>query len=222
MYKLLILASASPRRRELLTQIGADFIVFPARGEEVITKKEPREVVCELALSKACEVADAIARGEGPKAVEESIAGRLKGARDQIAAGEYLVLGADTVVVYEGRILGKPVDETDAVRMLTSLEGKTHHVYTGVALIDVEGEKREICQFFQETQVEMYPLSPQEILDYVASGEPMDKAGAYGIQGRGTVLIKEIRGDYNNVVGLPVAEICQRLKQLGIEISAKA
>ncbi len=125
------------------------------------------------------------------------------------------------MVVCDGRILGKPRDEGDAVEMLTRLQGRTHQVFTGVALIDMPGDGQRVSRFYQETQVEMFPVSEAEILDYVKSGEPMDKAGAYGIQGRGVLLVREIRGDYSNVVGLPVAELYQRLGQLGIEISAK-
>lgn len=200
MYRKLILASASPRRRELLAQVGADFVVLPAQGEEIITKEQPQEVVMELALQKAMEVAYGIA-AEEPE--------------------ECLVLGADTVVVCDGDILGKPGDEAEAVEMLKRLRGRVHQVFTGVALIDVTREGQRVTQFYQETQVEMFPVSDAEILDYVKSGEPMDKAGAYGIQGRGILLVREIRGDYSNVVGLPVAELYQKLKELGIEISAK-
>ncbi|MCI8894016.1 MAG: septum formation inhibitor Maf [Lachnospiraceae bacterium] len=203
-HRKLILASASPRRRELLAQVGADFIVLPAAGEERITKEQPQEAVMELALQKAMEVAERIAKGEIPQ-----------------TGDGMLVLGADTVVVCDGRILGKPRDEGDAVEMLTRLQGRTHQVFTGVALIDMPGDGQRVSRFYQETQVEMFPVSEAEILDYVKSGEPMDKAGAYGIQGRGVLLVREIRGDYSNVVGLPVAELYQRLGQLGIEISAK-
>lgn len=197
MYRKLILASASPRRRELLAQVGADFVVIPANGEEIITKEQPQEVVMELALKKAEEVAE------------------------QITGVGYLVLGADTVVVCDGRILGKPKDEEDAVAMLSRLRGRVHQVYTGVALIDISKEGRSVSQFYQETQVEMFPVTDEEIYNYVKSGEPMDKAGAYGIQGKGILLVREIRGDYSNVVGLPVGELYQRLRQLGIEISVK-
>ncbi len=210
MYRQLILASASPRRRELLKQVGMEFLVLPAQGEEIITKVQPQEAVCELALHKAVEVAKRVSKGEWP------------GEKETAAPKEFLVLGADTVVAFEGKILGKPKCEAEAVEMLSSLSGRTHQVYTGVALIDVAREGWEVGQFCQETQVEMFPISEAEIRAYVESGEPMDKAGAYAIQGRGAVWIREIRGDYNNVVGLPVAEIYQWLKQLGIEISSKA
>lgn len=190
--KKLILASASPRRREILQQVGAVFEVIPAQGEEKMTKEAPQEAVMELALQKAREVADA---RSDPKEV---------------------VLGADTVVAFEGKILGKPKDETDAARMLAMLSGNTHSVFTGVAIIVKESGR--ILNFYEETEVTMYPMSPKEIQAYVNTGEPMDKAGAYGIQGRCAVHIEKIRGDYQNVVGLPVAKIYQKMRQIGIEI----
>lgn len=244
--KKLILASSSPRRRELLGQIGAEFWILPARGEERVTKERPEEAVMELALQKAQEVADRIAAGErceqhmeqgkenrerrneqGERCEqhndrETESRGRHieqeKGCYEQHFE-EYLVLGADTVVVCDGMILGKPKDEADAARMLATLSGRTHQVFTGVAFVDVTKEGSRVCQFYQETQVEMYPLTQEEILAYVAGGEPMDKAGSYGAQGQGALLIREIRGDYFNVVGLPVGLIYRKLKEWGIEIS---
>ena len=124
-----------------------------------------------------------------------------------------LVIGADTIVVLEGKVLGKPVDEEDAKTMLASLSGRTHQVYTGVALFYVKKgtvEKRET--FHECTDVTMVSMSEQEIADYVASGDPLDKAGAYGIQGKFAAYIKGIEGDYNNVVGLPVARLVHELK----------
>ena len=162
-----ILASASPRRKELLEQIGVKFDILPATGEEVITKELPGEEVMELAKQKAEEVA-------------------------KTAGADALVLGADTVVAYEGKILGKPKDEADALRMLTMLSGKEHEVYTGVALIDNRDQSME--NFFERTKVTMYPVSEEEIRDYIAGGEPMDKAGAYAIQGLGAKFIQKNRG----------------------------
>lgn len=184
--KRIILASQSPRRRELLTQIGLKFEVIPSTVEEVITSINPVEVVQELAQQKARDVA----AKETPK---ESL----------------LVIGADTIVVYEGKILGKPGDKEDAVRMLTMLQGKEHSVYTGVALLSGEQE----IVFAEETRVQMCPMTPEEIAWYVNTGEPMDKAGAYGIQGLCARFVRQIQGDYNNVVGLPVGRIYQELKK---------
>ena len=189
-----ILASASPRRKELLERIGVKFDILPATGEEVITKELPGEVVMELAKQKAEEVA-------------------------KTAGADALVLGADTVVAYEGKILGKPKDEADALRMLTMLSGKEHEVYTGVALIDNRDQSME--NFFERTKVTMYPVSEEEIRDYIAGGEPMDKAGAYAIQGLGAKFIQKIEGDYNNVVGLPIGRIYQEIKRKSIEIPTR-
>ncbi len=187
--KRIILASQSPRRRELLTQIGLKFEVIPSTVEEVITSANPVEVVQELAQQKARDVAE--------------VAGR------EMAKDSLLVIGADTIVVYEGKILGKPEDKEDAVRMITMLQGKEHSVYTGVALLSGEQE----IVFAEETRVQMCPMTPEEILWYVNTGEPMDKAGAYGIQGLCARFIRQIQGDYNNVVGLPVGRIYQELKK---------
>ena len=200
----MILASASPRRKELLEQIGMEFTICPAKGEEIITKTVPHEVVEELARQKAEEVA------AGILAYNEAHP-------DLVTPQDCLVIGADTVVAYAGRILGKPKDEDDAAGMLGMLQGHTHHVYTGVALVfvDVSGRVGERI-FHEETEVTMYPMSQKEISDYIATGEPMDKAGAYGIQGRCAMHIQKIAGDYNNVVGLPVARLYQELKSLGL------
>lgn len=202
----MILASASPRRKELLEQIGAEFVICPAKGEEVITETDPSAVVMELSRQKAEEVA------YGVLIYNEQHA-------DLATPQDILVIGADTVVAYENQILGKPKDEEDARRMLTMLSGKTHSVYTGVTFvfIDKEGRTGEHC-FFEKTDVCMYPLKEEEVDRYIQSGDPMDKAGSYGIQGRFAIHIKEIRGDYNNVVGLPVARLYQELQKLGVSI----
>lgn len=191
----IILASASPRRRELLHKMGVEFTVIPAVGEERITKTEPGEVVQELALQKAAQVA------EGWQ--------------------EALVIGSDTVVVREGRILGKPKDEEEAKEMLRAISGGTHQVYTGVAVIEKDREKESIHVFYEAADVHVYPLSEEEISAYVATGEPMDKAGAYGIQGKFGVFVKGISGDYNTIVGFPVARFYQEMKILGIDLYGK-
>ena len=202
----MIVASASPRRKELLEQIGAEFVICPAKGEEVITETDPSAVVMELSRQKAEEVA------YGVLIYNEQHA-------DLTTPQDISVIGVDTVVAYENQILGKPKDEEDARRMLTMLSGKTHSVYTGVTFvfIDKEGRTGEHC-FFEKTDVCMYPLKEEEIDRYIQSGDPMDKAGSYGIQGRFAIHIKEIRGDYNNVVGLPVARLYQELQKLGVSI----
>lgn len=202
----IILASQSPRRKELLEQIGLEFEICPAKGEEVITKSIPEEVVMELSKQKAEEVAALVSSfGENHKEIT--------------TPSDILVIGADTVVAYDGKILGKPVDEADAKRMLTMLAGNTHSVFTGVTLvlIDKSGRAGELV-FYEKTDVKMHPMTETEIDRYIATGEPMDKAGSYGIQGKCAIYIEKIDGDYNNVVGLPITRIYQELKKIGIDI----
>ena len=202
----IILASASPRRKELLEQIGLSFEICPAKGEEIITKTLPEEVVQELSQQKAREVAAMLRQYAADH-------------EDLMTPQDILVIGADTVVAAEGKILGKPKDEEDAFRMLSMLSGKTHAVYTGVTFIflDKNGRAGEHT-FFEKTEVTMYPISEAEIRRYIATGDPMDKAGSYGIQGKCAIYIEKINGDYNNVVGLPIARIYQELQKLGIDI----
>ena len=188
----IILASASPRRKELLEQIGVRFEIRPSEGEENITLAAPEDVVKELAYQKAAEVA-------------------------ATAGEDAVVIGADTVVALDRQILGKPKDEQDACRMLRMLQGNTHAVYTGVCVIR-NGKTEARVSFYEKTTVTVYPMSQQEIQAYIASGEPVDKAGAYGIQGSFAAFIREIRGDYNNVVGLPVARLYQECKNAGIDL----
>mgnify|MGYP002601297702 CR=1 FL=1 len=190
-----ILASASPRRLDLLRQVGIEPEIEPSHVEEVITSTVPDQVVMELSRQKAEDIA-ALHTGE-----------------------DAVVIGADTVVAYDGKVLGKPKDEEDARRMLSMLSGKTHSVYTGVTFvfIDKDGRTGEHC-FYEKTDVSMYTLAEDEIDRYISSGDPMDKAGSYGIQGRFAIHIKGIQGDYNNVVGLPVARLYQELKKLGVDV----
>lgn len=192
----IILASASPRRRELLAQIGIPFRVCVSDCEEIITETLPERVVCELSQQKARDVWQKLKKEQG------SAAGEVK----------KLVIGADTVVAYDGRILGKPADAAQAGEMLTLLAGNTHQVYTGVTFCYQENGTEKLHTFYERTEVTVYPMSREEITAYVETGEPMDKAGAYGIQGRFAAYVKEIRGDYNNVVGLPVGRLYQELK----------
>lgn len=178
----IILASASPRRRELMELAGYSFDVVCADIIETVPENaSPDEVVMSLALQKARAVADS-----HPNSV---------------------VVGSDTVVALDGKILGKPHSTEEACEMLRALSGRTHKVYTGVAIIC--GNK--VKNFFDETDVEFYPLDEDEIKEYVATGEPMDKAGAYGIQGKGSVLVKRINGDFFNVMGLPIAKVYREM-----------
>ena len=188
----IILASASPRRRELLEQGGIPFTVIPSQAEEKITTEQPGQAVEELSYLKCSDI------------YEKSL-------------GDVLVIGADTAVASEGKILGKPSSQKDAVKMLQSLQGREHEVYTGVTIMAREGNENRKKTFHEKTKVVFYPMSEDEIRSYVNTGEPMDKAGAYGIQGKSAVFIKEISGDYNNVVGLPLARLYQELKNMGIE-----
>ena len=202
----IILASASPRRKELLEQIGIEFEICPAKGEEVITATKPSEVVKELSAQKAKEIASAIVSyDEAHKKVTTPT--------------DIMVIGADTVVAFGNKILGKPKDEDDAKNTLKMLSGNTHSVYTGVSvvLIDKSG-KAGMHTFFEKTDVTMYDMSETEIDRYVATGESMDKAGSYGIQGKCAIYIKEICGDYNNVVGLPVSRLYKELLSIGIDL----
>ena len=210
----LVLASASPRRRELLSQIGLEFTVMPSTKEENAKTTEAGALVQELSRQKAVDIWEQLSGGQGqnPDADQEQIAEEtqepnLNGKRQP----ELLVISADTVVCCEGKILGKPHSREAAAEMLTALQGRSHEVYTGVTLYS----QSETVTFFECTQVEFYPMTEVEISEYIDSKEPMDKAGAYGIQGLGARFVKGIRGDYNNVVGLPVGRLYQELKSRG-------
>lgn len=185
----LILASQSPRRKELLGQLGYPFTVCPAQGEEVMDTSVPPDVlVGELASQKALEV-----MYEHRNAV---------------------VIGADTVVVVDNTLLGKPKDKEEAIAMVTLLQGNTHTVYTGVCVVE---ECRQAL-FTEKTEVTMRALTPEQVRAYVAQGESMDKAGGYGIQGLGAWLVEEIKGDYFNVMGLPLCALGKILPDFGIEL----
>ena len=210
----LVLASASPRRRELLSQIGLEFTVMPSTKEENAKTTEAGALVQELSRQKAVDIWEQLSgrQGQNPDADQEQISEdtqepNLNGKRQP----ELLVIGADTVVCCEGKILGKPHSREAAAEMLTALQGRSHEVYTGVTLYS----QSETVTFFECTQVEFYPMTEVEISEYIDSKEPMDKAGAYGIQGLGARFVKGIRGDYNNVVGLPVGRLYQELKSHG-------
>ena len=184
----LILASASPRRKELLAKTGFSFDIIPAKGEETITKTIPAEVVMELSQQKAREIAE--------QQTEDCI-----------------IIGADTIVAKGDTIMGKPKDAADAYRMLEMISDDCHQVYTGVTIIRT-GKQMESITFAEKTDVYLYPISEKDIHDYIESGDPMDKAGAYGIQGDFAIHVKGIEGDYYNVVGLPIGRVYQELKKL--------
>lgn len=195
MYKF-ILASKSPRRKEILNQVGVEFTVIPSDNKEVVRGRNPEEIVKDLAVKKALDVSY--------KMNEPAI-----------------IIAADTVVVHDGKILGKPADEADAKRMLRSLQSNTHKVYTGVAIvlkgIGEEDRGTKVIQFSEETKVSIGWMSEKQIESYVETKEPMDKAGAYAIQGKFAIYVKKIEGDFYNVVGFPVARFYQTLLSYGID-----
>lgn len=187
----IILASSSPRRKEIMELAGLEFEIDTSDTDETIDRiLSPSEYVEELSLRKAKAVAN---RHDND-----------------------IVIGADTIVSYQDQILGKPKDPDDAYAMLTMLSGKTHSVYTGVTIIfPVNGGSRHIETFHVKTDVTMYENDEKLLRAYADCGEPLDKAGAYAIQGKGAVLVKKIDGDYYNVMGLPIAELCRRLRITG-------
>lgn len=185
----IVLASGSPRRRELLETLGLEFSVVPAKGEEIAPEGAgPAETVMALSKAKAAEVAK--------------------------SRPESLVIAADTVVWAEGRILGKPKDGAEARAMLHMLSDNTHEVYTGVTLM--LGEKEAVGA--ECTKVFFRRLTDEEIDRYVSTGEPMDKAGAYGIQGRAALMVRRLEGDYFNVMGLPLCRLGQMLEEIGVHL----
>ena len=185
----IVLAYGSPRRRELLSMLEAEFEVIPAKGEE---KTEagltPAETVVSLAKAKAEEVA--------------------------FFCGDALVIAADTVVSIDGDILGKPASHEEAAEMLCRLSGRTHEVYTGLC---IRCGGKTLCGF-EETMVRFKALEPSEIESYAKTDEPMDKAGAYGIQGKAAVFVEGINGDFYNVMGLPLCRLDEMLKQMGVRL----
>ncbi len=195
----LVLASASPRRRELLAQAGYSFTVHPARiPEDALPGEDPIAYVVRLAREKA-------------EAVLKEIGDQRTGISGPRSSEGLVVLGADTTVVLDNRILGKPADGAEAARMLRLLSGRTHRVITGVAL--ATGSGSEVAA--EVTAVRFLTLSDGEIAQYVATGEPLDKAGAYAIQGRAARWIPRVEGCYFNVVGLPLALVATMLESIG-------
>lgn len=189
--KRIILASASPRRQALLRDLGVDYdVVVPAVDEDSVT-------------------------ADTPGALAEARA-RLKAEAAAATLADGLAIGADTIVVCNGEVLGKPKDETDAVHLLETLSGRTHVVITGVSVCEANGGRIVVDKC--ETEVTFRPLERAEIERYVATGEPMDKAGAYGIQGKGALLVQSIVGDYFNVVGLPLVLLDSMLRRFGVRL----
>ncbi|MTI58732.1 MAG: septum formation inhibitor Maf [Firmicutes bacterium] len=187
----IILASASPRRGELLNRLGFDFTIVPSKiDEDRFQGLAPAEMVEKLAANKARKVA--------------------------VLVEDTVVIAADTVVVLNDEVLGKPADEKEACAMLNKLQGEKHAVYTGIALYRTDDDK--LLLDYDRTDVYMSSMTEQEILSYVKTGEPMDKAGSYGIQGLGSIFIERIDGSYFTVMGLPVHKLALMLKEFGIAV----
>ncbi len=188
-----ILASASPRRSDLLNQVGIKFEVQVSDVQEKIIGNIPSDIVKNLAMQKAEDI------------FNKNI-------------GDVLVIGADTVVAKDNEIMGKPVDEKDAFDKIKMLQGDEHKVYTGVCVCYRLNGKENNISFYEESSVYMHKMSDEQILDYIETKEPMDKAGAYGIQGICAIYIEKINGDYNNIVGLPVSRLYQECLKIGIDL----
>ncbi len=200
----LVLASASPRRRELLQQIGADFIV---RVSDVIEDNAQVLLPSELVTLQAKQKAEAVA-------CEWFAVSPVSNTYD-------VVIGADTVVVLDGQVFGKPSNAEEAFRMLSALSGRSHQVITGVAVVTQQGighQDFRILTAVAVTTVTFRSLSANTIRAYIATGEPLDKAGAYAIQGRGSLLVEKIAGDYTNVVGLPLTTLATLLTKVGVNL----
>ena len=189
MEKRIILASASPRRRELLAQMGLSFEVMPSTKEEKMIEAEASKVVESLSAQKAEDIAQQI-------------------------NGDAMIIGSDTIVVCDGEIMGKPHSKEEAFSMISRLQGRKHQVYTGVTVIDRINGKEAKKTFAAQADVSVYPMTDAEIEAYIAKGESMDKAGAYGIQGAFGMFVKEIKGEYTTILGLPIAALYQTLKEL--------
>lgn len=190
--KKLILASASPRRKELLENLGYEFQIIPADIDETVNgSKSPEEIVKELALQKASHIANNI---------------------DYPA----VIIGSDTIVVIDNTILGKPENTEDAYKMLKLLSGRSHQVISGIAIIDTSNNNKIVES--ASSDVYFRPISEKEITDYISTKEPMDKAGAYAIQGLASTFIEKINGCYNNIVGLPLFKVTRALKEFDLDI----
>lgn len=195
----IILASNSPRRKELLERAGYTFTVMPSDCDEATDIRFPKDMVMELAGRKAENVYKKVCADRAGTEAE---------------AHPFIVIGPDTVVALNGRILGKPVDYDDAYNTLNSLSGQTHNVYTGVSIMYYDGEKCRTKTFYENTEVTFYPMTHEEITGYLATGDPFDKAGSYGIQTQGGLFVKGIKGSYDNVVGLPLSRLYHELNEM--------
>lgn len=195
-YSGLILASSSPRRLDLLRNLGVAFAVLPSNLEEIVDETlSPAELVVDLAVAKAQEVAERIRA---------------------FVCGDTVVLGADTLVVVDGTVIGKPASREEAVEMLSRLSGRCHEVYTGVALIRLPGG--QVSSAYEVSKVFMRKIDEAEIAAYVQSDEPMDKAGSYALQGAASAFVQRIDGCFTNIIGLPIPLVVRLLRDCGIAI----
>lgn len=198
----IVLASASPRRKELMELAGLEFEIWPSDKDEVVTASGPEEICRQLSRQKALDVAAQI------RTYNDSH-------KELTTETDILVIGADTIVAKDKEVLGKPKDEDDAVRMLKLLSGDVHSVFTGVSFVFMSKEGRVgEYTFCEETKVFFYPLSDEDISEYAASGDPLDKAGAYGIQSGAAVFVRSVEGDFYNVIGLPIGRILRELENI--------
>ncbi len=193
MYEV-ILASGSPRRKEILEQIGVSFRIVTSNKEEVMKDEDPAGLVKDLSKMKATDVAEGI-------------------------KNKSIIIGADTVVAHKDRVLGKPKSREDAIAMIESFQGDSHDVYTGVCIIIKDADSKEqIINFAEATKVKVCAMTRSQIEEYVDTKEPMDKAGAYAIQGKFAPYIAGIEGDYYNIVGFPICAVYQNLLKAGIDL----
>lgn len=201
----IILASGSPRRKEILTNLGVEFTVIPSNKEEKMSNDiYPGELVKQLSKMKGSDVAEKVA---------------ALPAEEAAAIGDhYIVIGADTVVAYDGKVLGKPKSRENAYEMIKAFSGDIHNVFSGVYIYIKNGDKTEEVNFSVNTEVSVYEMTDSEINAYLDTPEPYDKAGAYAIQGLFAPYIKGINGDYYNIVGFPIAQIVHELSARGIYI----
>ncbi len=189
----IILASSSVRRKEILEQVGIKCEVISSGISEEVEAEDPGTMVETLSSMKA-----------------ECVAEQIE--------GDFVIIAADTIVVQDGVVYGKPADEEEACQILGILQGARHEVFTGVTLISVTNGEGLIDSFHVKTIVDMMPMTAEQISAYVQTGEPMDKAGAYGIQGRGAAYIKDVAGDFYNVIGLPVSSVLSHLESMGVNL----
>ena len=202
----IVLASGSPRRRELMDLVHADYIVIPSDKEEDMSGHEPSTLVEKLSKMKAEDVASKVIAKIGDGSLSSDYSSSV-------------VIGCDTVVAYEGKILGKPHTEEKAFEMIRDFAGKSHHVFTGVCLVVIEnGQVKNTVNYNVSTAVNVSPMTDDEIRAYIATGETLDKAGAYAIQGRFCPYIESIEGDYYNIVGYPVSSIYHELSKIWISL----